>query len=164
MTSVSDPIEFNTHTLAETISRLLKVYQPHAKKAGVQLTIQLDPAAATQPAGLTYTLLANALINAIDAAARSTENHHTPQVDVAITHTNTGITLTVSDTGPGIDPCVMDAQGNIRPGASTKHNNPGVGLVVCRQIAADLDGSLKLTNRTGGGAVFTMHAPRYAMA
>jgi len=67
--------------------------------------------------------------------------------------------LTVSDNGPGIDPAVADRvfdpfwTGN-PPGESS-----GLGLALVQALAKDLGGVLRVTNRPGKGAAFTVDLP-----
>jgi two-component system sensor histidine kinase FlrB len=67
------------------------------------------------------------------------------------------VTITVSDTGPGIAaeslPKIFD------PGFSTRVGSPGMGLAVCRRIVEQHGGTIVAQSRPGRGAVFTLSFP-----
>jgi two-component system, sensor histidine kinase FlrB len=65
--------------------------------------------------------------------------------------------ISIGDTGPGIAP--ENLQRIFAAGYSTRAGSPGLGLAVCRKILEQHGGSLCATNRTGGGAVFTLILP-----
>jgi len=69
----------------------------------------------------------------------------------------TAISISVSDTGPGIHP--DQAAKIFEPGFSTRPASPGLGLAVCRKIVEQHGGSLAATNRTGAGACFRLTFP-----
>lgn len=70
---------------------------------------------------------------------------------------NTAV-IEITDTGPGIR---QEDEGRIfDPGFSTRPGSPGLGLAVCRQIAAQHGGSLVAANRAGMGACFSFTLPR----
>jgi signal transduction histidine kinase len=67
------------------------------------------------------------------------------------------LALQVADDGPGIP---ADALGGVfEPFVTTKETGTGLGLSVCRRIAAAHDGELTVRNRSSGGAEFTLLLP-----
>lgn len=74
-----------------------------------------------------------------------------------------GVTLEVTDTGPGVPPESGDQV--FEPFFSTKTTGTGLGLALSRRIAEEHGGSLTLARRPpgdAGGARFVLHLPRLA--
>ena len=70
------------------------------------------------------------------------------------------VKITVSDTGPGIDPEVIDRI--FDPFFTTQEagKGDGLGLSVVHGIAQDHDGAVFVDNRPDGGAIFTLFFPK----
>lgn len=69
------------------------------------------------------------------------------------------VTMTVTDTGPGIDP--GKAEAIFEPFFTTRSNEggTGLGLAVVRAIVIEHGGSIAVDNRNSGGACFTVRLP-----
>ena len=67
--------------------------------------------------------------------------------------------LGVEDTGPGVDPAILERVAN--PGVTTKGDGSGIGLTVARTIAEQHGGTLLLENMKEGGfrAVLRLSLP-----
>lgn len=63
----------------------------------------------------------------------------------------------VTDSGPGIDPSVLERI--FDPFFTTKKKGTGLGLAICRRIAQTHGGSLTADNAPGGGARFSLRLP-----
>ena len=68
-----------------------------------------------------------------------------------------GVALTVEDGGPGLPADLGDRV--FEPFVSTKESGLGLGLSICRRIADGHGGTLTVSERPGGGAVFTLRIP-----
>lgn len=70
-----------------------------------------------------------------------------------------GIRITVSDSGNGIDPAILDRI--FEPGFSTRSESSGLGLHIVRSIVEEHGGSVAAANREGAnhGACFTIRIP-----
>jgi len=64
----------------------------------------------------------------------------------------------VSDNGSGLPPETM-AVILKKPVASTKAHGTGLGLTICRHIAAAHHAELKVESRPGGGTIFSFDFP-----
>jgi two-component system C4-dicarboxylate transport sensor histidine kinase DctB len=93
-------------------------------------------------------VIVNLISNALDAMSGTPD----PVVFVTID----GTTLTVRDTGPGVDPEIADQI--FDPFFSTKGPGKGLGLglSISYNIVHDFGGSLTVANHQLGGAVFTL--------
>ncbi len=126
--------------------------------------LRLDPATeVADGAGHdVVTILGNLVDNAVDATgpggaidllARSAERE--------------GVHLRVSDDGPGVPPELREEI--FRIGMSTKeaaneHQGRGIGLALVARVVARRSGSIRVDDRPGGGAVFTVDLPPAAPA
>lgn len=102
--------------------------------------------------------LLNLLINAIEASAEAemSDTDRVVRIGLAEVHPDR-VTITVSDSGPGIQPDLMDHIFN--PFFTTKDYGTGLGLAIVHQIAEVLGGNVQAANRNGGGAVFSLSLP-----
>jgi signal transduction histidine kinase len=85
---------------------------------------------------------------AIDGEEESTTAEQTPGPMVMIT---------ITDTGPGIPPEVMDRI--FSPFFTTKPQGSGLGLAIVRKIVDAHDGRIDVGQRPGGGTVFRVSLP-----
>jgi two-component system sensor histidine kinase MtrB len=96
--------------------------------------------------------------NLLDNARIHAAGRH---VEVSAEQEPGGIVVVVADRGPGIDPAYLDklferfAVGDhSRSGSGT-----GLGLAIARQHAIQMGGTLRATNRPGGGLTFELRLP-----
>ncbi|MEO1237249.1 MAG: HAMP domain-containing sensor histidine kinase [Planctomycetota bacterium] len=146
-------------SLRDAVVHAGHVYGPTLGERGVELTVGIDPAVATLPAGPVYTVLANAVSNAMQAIERHAADTP-PCITLMVVGDRGDVVVEVCDTGPGLDPAVLDGRGGVRFGVTTRPGGHGIGLGVCRQIADELGGRLTLTNSPSGvGATLTFRYP-----
>jgi signal transduction histidine kinase len=149
--------------LRDAYHHAVNVYGPTIQQHGIAFAHHLDPAVQDLPGGAVYTVLANALNNAVQAIQRSTRPAP-HRIHLGIRGGAAEIVVCVTDTGDGIDPTLFDSRGRFRFGLTTRPRGHGVGLGVCRQIAEDLGGQLTVANADNayGGAQLTLRFPRPA--
>lgn len=103
------------------------------------------------------TVLGNLVDNALDATSGSSGG----RVEVALTVHEPGITLQVSDNGPGIPPERRETV--FAEGWSTKeppaHGRRGLGLALVRRLAERHGGAAEVGEGPDGGARFTVALP-----
>jgi signal transduction histidine kinase len=144
------PPDRRPHDFRELVGEAAAVARGRAETKPVTLRVDspAEPVTATVDRDQMLSLLTNLLFNAIEAAPVGGE------VGVALRAAGGGLTVEVTDTGPGIDP-VMSGR-LFTPFATTKPTGTGLGLTLARRIAAEHGGTLTGTNRPGGGAEFTL--------
>jgi two-component system sensor kinase FixL len=127
-----------------------------AKEQGIRVSFHLDPRA---PSALVdrvqiQQVLVNLIRNAIDAMAKSPKREL-----VVATRPVEGdmVEISVSDTGPGIDPAV--AANLFHPFQTTKAHGMGLGLSICRTIIEAHGGRIGVDPPSGSGATFRFTVP-----
>ncbi|WP_407288137.1 ATP-binding protein [Streptomyces sp. BP-8] len=130
-----------------------------ATERGVSLRIAPDthlPDRLVDPHGL-VTVLGNLIDNALDA----TSSERDAQLEVEIRADGHTAIVRVSDNGPGV-PEARRAE-IFTEGWTTKeppaHGQRGIGLALVRRLAERYGGSAEVSERLGGGAVFTVTLP-----
>lgn len=100
-------------------------------------------------------MLEQVLLNLLKNAQQALQE--TPQAKIwlkAYTNRRGHVVLEVTDNGPGIDPAQRDKI--FVPFFTTKRDGSGVGLALTRQVMIAHGGQVTATNRTQGGACFTL--------
>jgi signal transduction histidine kinase len=102
-------------------------------------------------------VIVNLIQNAIDAMDSVDSDRRVLQVS---TEHNGGdaISITIEDTGPGIDPKKIDDV--FGAFFTTKPHGMGLGLAICRMIVERHDGELSVSAANPHGAVFRIKLPQ----
>ncbi len=173
MKAAPQPTELSTQsqTLGQTLKQIVDIHKPSAEHHNIELSLQVDPRAAALPAGPVFPVVANAILNSIEAIAdmQALGSPASP-ADASPHHINiiarleTGtVWLLINDDGPGIDPDMIDNDGNLRIGHTTKPEGHGFGLSLSQQVANNLQGKLELRPRPEGGASLVMRYPEASL-
>jgi signal transduction histidine kinase len=99
-------------------------------------------------------VIVNLIRNAIEAMANSERRELTLTASIS---SWTNVEISVADSGPGVPEHV--APRLFQPFISTKRQNMGLGLSICRSIVEEHGGQLWYESREGGGAVFRFTVP-----
>ncbi|MEV5509320.1 sensor histidine kinase [Streptomyces orinoci] len=134
-----------------------------AAERGVTFRVSPDtwlPDRVTDPRDV-VTVLGNLIDNALDAAAGTRRDSQPPWVEADLRAEGGTLVLRVSDNGPGVPAQARELV--FSDGWSTKeptaHRRRGLGLTLVRRLAERYGGTAGVTERGGGGAVFTVRLP-----
>jgi signal transduction histidine kinase len=139
---------------AGVIAAVVELLRHRAQSGGVSLASDLEPSLPTVAMGgdsLRQVLL-NLGMNAIDA---------TPEggvVRLGGRRAEVGVEIFVRDAGPGIPEAFRSRV--FEPFFSSRRDRPGgLGLAICRRIAEEAGGSIRVVDGEGGGAEFRVNLP-----
>lgn len=135
------------------VTGLLDFFEPttHGRNIEVRRSLCDRPLLCEFDPRLLRQAMLNIVINAQEAMPRG------GVLQVATTGSDDGVSITVSDTGPGI--ADTDREKILRPFFSTKARGSGLGLSVTQRIIHEHGGTLRFESRPGRGAAFTIHLP-----
>ena len=103
-------------------------------------------------------LLRRAVRNLLENARRYADGETT----VVLRQSGSEAVLQVNDCGPGVPPALAERIFEPyyrRPGASERDGGVGLGLALVKSIAQRHGGSVRCSNRVGGGACFELRLP-----
>lgn len=138
-------------TLGMAIDHATDVVRPLANERGVQIRLSIDPEAGTAPAGPLYTVVLNALINAVQSIGRAAERDTlnpggTVEVRTFVERARGEVVVEIADDGAGVDPRVR-GEPAFRHGVTTRDDGHGIGLAISRQIVESMEGVISLSER-----------------
>lgn len=142
-------------SLSDLIQDVFEKFELQAQERHTQLLATLPPGAALVTADLG--MIERVLTNLIDNALR-----HTPpggDITVALELQPGSVVVTLSDSGPGLPPQLLDRLFRRPFGLSSEHDSGGLGLLVVHRILQLHDSTIELLQLPGRGAVF-----RFALA
>lgn len=125
------------------IRECVRVFQTGTPDRAVTVNLPDTPVEAVFDREAVHQILLNLLKNAHEASPPE------PPLTVGLAVRGRHQVVRVDDQGRGIAP--EDRENLFQPFFSTKTNGYGLGLVVCRQMAEGMGGSLTLQNRVAGG-------------
>ena len=116
------------------------------------------PATVTAHEGRLSQVFVNLLVNAAQAIPEAGGEEHSITV-VTATPENGWVSISITDTGIGIDPLLLERI--FEPFFTTKPQGEGtgLGLSVCHGIISSLGGRIEVTSRPGEGATFRVVLP-----
>lgn len=142
--------ERSVESLAKMVHEACGLALVGAKESGVEVRYNIDPhldrviVDRVQIQQVIVNLVRNALDAMIDAPRR--------QIQVSTSVAGDMATVTVADTGPGLDEAA--AARLFQPFVTTKPHGMGVGLSICRTIVESHGGRIWTEPNPGGGAIF----------
>ncbi len=101
-------------------------------------------------------VIVNLIQNAIDAMDSVDSDRRVLQVTTE--HNDGAISITIEDSGPGIDPKKSDKIFDAF--FTTKVHGTGLGLAICRMIIERHDGKLSVSSADPHGAIFRIKLPQ----
>ncbi|HZU37993.1 MAG TPA: ATP-binding protein, partial [Gemmataceae bacterium] len=140
--------------LRDTVRHAVDLVQVRARRQQVAIEMDMPQTAVLVEIDQEQvgTVLVNLFLNALDALP------HGGTVEVTLeVLPEAGIRLEIADTGPGIAPEIADRL--FTPFTSTKPTGTGLGLSLSRRIIEEHGGKMTASNRSEGGACFTITLP-----
>ncbi len=157
--ATDDTVGSDTASIQHVVELAHRLVLPRLSEHRIALSIACDSDVAHLQAGPLYHVFANALRNSIDAIVHAGPPIDAPRIELSIKAEGGYVSIRIDDNGPGVPHELLDAHGDCRIGETTKPDGHGIGLAVCRDIADELAGSFRLTNRAPRGASFTLQFP-----
>lgn len=141
-------------SLADLLQDVFQKFELPAEARQVQLRAGIPPRlpAVTADLGMIERVLTNLLDNAI----RHTPAHGAVDVDLAVGDGR--VSVTVSDTGPGIAPALRERLFQ-RAFSAGAHRGGGLGLLIVQRMLQLHHSQIRLLEREGAGAVFRFELP-----
>lgn len=140
-------------SIEDLCAAIQEKYEDTLSLDGVELEVSAyTRRALTADAGMLWSVLDNLIYNAL---------RYTPtggRIRVTAREAEGGVTLTVSDTGPGIPPQHLPYIFN-RGYTVGAQSNTGMGLYIVKTAVEAMGGSVRADNAPEGGAVFTLLFP-----
>ncbi len=151
------PRQASEFSLRSALEETLYLLDSTARRHAVRLEFSADPAIdrVCLPEGEVRQIVVNLVLNAIQASPTEAT------VDVHLTGSEAEAIVTVGDRGPGVpeplksrifEPFFTTRADQHQPGM-------GLGLSVCRSLIEALGGRIDVSDRPGGGALFTASLP-----
>jgi two-component system sensor histidine kinase RegB len=125
---------------------------------GASLTASIDQAT-RPPQVVAEETLRQAITNLIDNAVHASPN----QVDISADWSGADLHIAVRDRGPGFPAEVLERLGKQAGTTRASQGGLGLGLLLSMSTLERLGGSLRLTNRLGGGACAEVRLPLRAI-
>lgn len=112
-----------------------------------EIFVKIDPS-------LFYHILFNLIINASQAIRSiNKENYQNNNIEIFFKKSNSCLTVSVKDDGPGIDPSIIDKISD--PFYTTKQNGSGMGLSICQNLLKKINSNLVIKNNQSKGSIFS---------
>lgn len=139
--------------LSDLFEQVTKLAAHEWEDKGIQLLTEIEPSELDVAAD--RDMVEQILINMLQNAAQALAGQSEAAVWLKARLNRRGrISIEVSDNGPGIPADI--AKKVFVPFFTTKHDGSGVGLALTRQVMIAHGGSVGLSEREGGGTVFTL--------
>jgi len=156
-------------SIPDTCEGLLGLIGPLADRKGVELSLEVEPGlpiVETDGRKLQQ-ILFNFLSNAVKFIEPESVTGRAGRVTLRAEHvTNAdtaGVRLCVIDTGPGIEPeaqkRIFESFEQAEAGYARGHAGVGLGLAICKELAALIQGEIQLVSEVGRGSMFSLIIP-----
>jgi signal transduction histidine kinase len=142
--------------LTEVLRLTLRVLQAQVRSS-TSFEFDVHPVALVRGSS---TQLAHVILNLLVNAFRAMQGRPRSKSSLVLrlSQADDWVVLEIADSGPGIDPDVLPHV--FDPFHEGSHDRAtGLGLAITRAIVAELGGSIEASNRSEGGAAFTVRLP-----
>ena len=143
--------------LAEVLRSARKIVAGEIENVAMEVDLPEDLVVRGQKTQLMHVFIN--LLNNAGLALRDGPVHGPPLITVRGSAVDEMVTVEVADNGPGVAPEIMNRV--FEPFFTTRDVGAGMGmgLSICHTIMESHQGSIRVGNRAGGGAVFTITLP-----
>lgn len=150
-TSERDPHREQT-PVKPLVEELYLALAPQFEAQGIKATLDVsEPLTIYVDRGMLRRALLNLILNAVDAMRQGGE------MRVEARSVAGGWEIDVADRGAGLDEDSLRRA--FEPFFTTKSNGTGLGLAIVERMAEAHGGRISASNRSGGGALLTLHIP-----
>jgi len=133
------------------------LFEEQASRRGIELTVQ--PSTSVVWARVDRDRLLQALANLLDNAVRLTKAGGSVVLGVSQTHDS--VEISVTDTGPGIEPRMLDSLfDRFSQSDEGDGGGAGLGLMIVKGVAQAHRGEVTVESEVGRGSTFTLRLPR----
>jgi signal transduction histidine kinase len=148
--------KFESINLLKVCNEVLEIIKPTLQSKGITLLKQYEsnPIVFGDSVQLQQVLI-NLFNNAIDSINESNSNAR--EILITIANNESYTTLSVTDSGLGIDPVVFESLFELYK--TSKPSGLGVGLWLSKTIIERHQGKITASNHERGGACFEIHIP-----
>jgi signal transduction histidine kinase/CheY-like chemotaxis protein/HPt (histidine-containing phosphotransfer) domain-containing protein len=161
----TENLELRDFDLGALLGAAADLMRHPAEQKGLVLKSHLPPPGGLRlhgDPGKIHRILINLLRNAISFTERG-EIELGAELEPASVAGGIGLTLTVRDTGIGIDPVMQDQIFRdfvqIDPETGRRTGGAGLGLAICRKLAELMGGSISVVSAKGEGSAFEVKLP-----
>ena len=156
-------LELEDSSLTDLVSDTLESFTELAARQNLTLSGSVDPN--LDPVRMDTRRIGRVLNNLIGNAIRHTPAHG--EVKVTAWRTNSGVEVSVEDTGEGIRaddlPHIFDGFYRGEKSRSRATGGAGLGLAISRGIVQAHGGEIKVESEVGKGSRFTFHLPNQTL-
>jgi len=152
-----EPIEKGNIAVEELIRSAAFAVEAECKRKGVQL--QIHRAKETPQVWGNFDHLRQVLVNLLSNALFEVRNQQEPLVELRVVNNRDSVVLVVADNGPGISPEHLTKVFDPFFTTKSKGEGTGLGLSIIARIVQEHGGSVKVENRSSGGALFQVSLP-----
>ena len=151
-------IQFETHSLAGLIQKVVKFCTDRAQSRGITMEVHCPD---TIDAMVDPTLMEQAVFNLLDNAIKYSGEGTCVTINAELKDDN--IQIQVKDTGSGIDtmhlPKIFNRFYRVDKGRSRDQGGTGLGLAIVKHIVQYHNGHIEVESRRGKGTCFTITIP-----
>ncbi len=145
--------------LLELLNNALAVIRPRAREKGIALNLTIDKDVPPQILG-DPDKIRQIITNLAGNAVKFTDEG---RVDVSVNAQGDLLTISISDTGPGIrhdkQDIIFDPFTQADSSTTRRYGGTGLGLAITRDLVTLLGGSIGLISSPGKGSTFTFSIP-----
>jgi C4-dicarboxylate-specific signal transduction histidine kinase len=145
------------HLVGETLELLKPIFERQGVQVDAHLTPEL-PKLSVDAASLQRVLI-NLLDNAVDAIEPGGKINVTTQAGTSERSAQTGVVITVADTGAGIPAEMLPTIFEFFVTTKAPGQGTGMGLPVCQEIVKGHGGSIDISSRIGEGTTVRVFLP-----